>query len=331
MIEWELFFHHYNAATISTRKLDPNALIIFICGSYGDIFPNLCLMKDVVSYHNKDAIILIDKKWALLAQRFVFEKISFVFLDSEQQFKNALMSEGRPYIFLEGWVYPTLTTLHPFLVYIHQQGYMTIYDIFKVILNLPKETEFIAPALSLNRYQQIIENFHQTGCRPGETCILSFEMNSNTAVPHELIIKIVNALEASKIDVLLNISSTFGNTSWAVGDLEKIKKISLPQDAPIEMVEYAGAHLGPMHGLSTILANFRTKAKIGLVADCREKLVTNVGGEKLDSHWWLLFSKLSPADLHPSNDYSEFVVEKGLEDLFFHQLQDWASTILVTK
>jgi len=331
MVEWEVFFRHFNAASIASRKLDPDALILFICGSYGDVFANLSLIDNVVSHHNKKVVVIIDKKWSLLSQRFAFEKVTFFFVENEQQFKNALMSEGRAYIFLEGWIYPTLTTLHPHLVYIHQQGYMTIFDIFKVILQIPKEVVFKVPALSFNRQQQIKEIFLQTGCRLGKTCILSFEMNSNTPVPYDLIVQIVTVLEACKIDILLNVTSTFGNNSWAVGELAKYKKISLPQDAPIEMVEYAGAHLGPMHGLSTILANFKTDAKIGLVADCRQKLVTNMGQEKLNSRWWMLFSNLSPRDLHPSNDYSEFVLDNDSEEIFFHELRQWASSLLLPK
>jgi hypothetical protein len=322
MVEWESFFNYYNAAAIFSRTLNPNALILFNCGSYGDVFPNMSLLAEVVRIHKKPLIVILDKKWVSLIDRFKNTHIEFILINNEQEFKNSLMSEGRHYIFRPGWIYPLLPTLHPLICDFVFEGYVTDFEIKKTILHLPKTTKYELPQISDSRRNQLREQFKETGARPGKTCIVSFGNNSNPSLPQNLIVNVINRVLQSNVDVLLNVASTFDTKTWVPTELEGLKKIHVPPDAPNEYIEIAGFHLGSTNGLSTILTNYLTKAKIGVMIDCTDKFITN-NGRLVESEWWLPYSKSQPQDINKCNKYSEFIIKDENTNSLLDCVGDW--------
>jgi hypothetical protein len=322
MVEWELFFKYFNAAKISTQNLNMSALHIFISGSYGDVFPNLALLHNVRKYHSNEVIVLIDEKWASLSYRFAQDGISFVSIGNEQAFKNSLMSEGRQYFLMPGWIYPVLPTLHPFLSDLQLDGYITDFEMKRAILRLPKEAKFELPEITNKRYLEIKKSLESAGCDLGNTCILSFENNSNPTISQNIIIELANMLIQKGITVALNVASTFNNKKWVPEALRNLPKISIPSDYPNEFVSLAGGHIGGLNGLSLILANFKTKAKIAVVADCTNPTIT-INGRQIKSEWWLNLSKVSPQDIYHGNNLCELNYKESQSSDFYSNARKW--------
>lgn len=323
MIEWEIFFNHFNLSRINTQELNPKALHLLICGSFGDVFPNVTLLNEVVKIHKKPVIALIHERWLPLTKRFQYEGVTFVYIKDEQAFKYSLMSEGRQYIFREGWLYPLLPTMHPLICDFVYDGYITDFELKKVILKLPRQTKFTLPKLPEWRFIELHRLFELTGCRAGRTCIFSFENNSNPSLPSEVLINAVRILKKNDIDIALNVASTYDKKSWVPDELSEIPKLKVPSDAPNEFVAIAGGHLGGPNGLTLILANFETDAKVGMVVDCTEDEIIN-NGRSVRPDSFLLYSKTSPQDVCTKNDFTEFVYKGQDFDDFEIKLDCWA-------
>jgi hypothetical protein len=326
MVEWEVFFKYFNSTRISTQSLDPNAFQILISGSYGDIFPNFALLKEVAKHHSRKVIAVVDEKWSSLLPRFANNDITYITIQNEQAFKQSLMSEGRPYVFMPGWVYPVLPTMHPFLTDLQLEGYITDFEMKKAILHLPRETKFVLPMVSSDRILELKFAIESAGCILGKTCILSFENNSNPAISEKIIEELVNILKGKGIHVALNVASTFNTKNWVPDSLSKLPKLRVPADAPNEFIELAGAHVGSFNGLSLILANFRTKAKVAVVTDCTSPTIT-IFGRQVQSEWWLNPSRISPQDICSENDYSELTYKTYDSIEFYRNFQQWAEEL----
>jgi hypothetical protein len=326
MVEWEVFFQSYNHARIITRSLNPDAFHLLVCGSYGDVFPNFALLNAVVQHHKHPVVVLVSERWSSLTTRFQFDNVTYALIKDEQGFKNSLMSESRPYIFMPGWLYPLLPTMHPLLSDLIFDGYVTDFELKKVILRLPKETQYILTPLPKQRLNELKERIDSANCRLGKTCILSFENNSNAKLPDNLLIEIVNVIQKHDIDIALNTASTFNKQSWVPPEIDYLPKVQVPEDAPNEFIELAGAHLGTINGLTAILANFKTNAKQGLIADLSNPMIINNGRELL-AESWLLLSKVALKDICIDNDYKEFIYHPSIAEDFKSHFTRWVADL----
>jgi hypothetical protein len=323
MVEWELFDEHFKSALYLSRKLDSEAFIFLIVGSYGDVFVNCSLLERAAIHHKRKIVALIDKRWSLIALRFSSESVNFILLDNEQQVKNSLMCQGQQYRFKPGFIYPLLSTMHPLLDQFWFNFYATDFEIKKLLLRLPKETSNKIPNIDYLRLAEIKKIFAETGARIGKTCILSFQSNSSPQLPSGVVASIVKIFNKNNIDVLLNAAHTF-NQDWIPSEISDIPRVKVPSDAPIEFIELAGYHIGTAHGLTQILANYPTKAKLALIADLSKEFTINNGAE-LKSEKVLLFGKSAPNDINSSNDYTEFPFTSSNLDTLLKSVEYWIS------
>jgi hypothetical protein len=322
MVEWEVFYDHFNAGQRLSRQLDSASYIFFNCGSYGDVYPNMALLENVAEYQNKKIIVLLDKRWEKLVNRFSSDRVSCVLIDSEQHLKNALMSERRVYRFEPGSIYPLLPTMHPLLDSFYFQGFVTDLELKKIILHLPITKEFTLPELSAQRKNEIIQIFKSTGCRNGKTFILSFNNNSSVSVSAVAVKKLAQLIKSVGFDVLINSAQTFGQDKNIETDLADFKNISLPADAPIEFVELAGYHIGTTNGLSQILYMFKNKAKTVAAVNTSNKKIT-VNGWTVEAEWLLKMSNCLGKHANIDNCYTE--VNFSNDDFDAESLLNWIS------
>jgi hypothetical protein len=321
MVEWEVFDEHFRSVLYLTRNLDGDSFIFLIVGSYGDVFVNFAFLETTAKHHQRKIIALVDKKWAPIALRFKSDNVTPLFLENEQQIKNSLMSLGHQYRFKPGFVYPLLATMHPLLDRFWFNFYATDFEIKKIILHIPKETKNIISKIDEQRLYEINKLFEATGARKGSSCIFSFQSNSNPSLPISVIVKLVKIFSQNNIDVLINSAHTF-DKEWAPPELAQIPSIKVPADCPVEFIETAGFHIGSIHGLTQILANYRTNAKMALVADLSNKFTIN-NGSRVEAEKVLLLKNASPTDICPENDYSEFSFNENTLEHFYDQVEKW--------
>jgi hypothetical protein len=142
----------------------------------------------------------------------------------------------------------------------------------------------------------------------------------------KVIVELVKILRKHNIDVLLNAAHTF-NQEWIPSEISDIPRTKVPSYAPVEFIEFAGFHIGTAHGLTQILANYRTKAKLAVVADLTKKFIVNNGTE-LSSEKVLLFKNSAPQDINNENDYSEFSLTINGLETFYRKVESWLSKSL---
>jgi hypothetical protein len=120
-----------------------------------------------------------------------------------------------------------------------------------------------------------------------------------------MLLDIVRILKNNNVDIALNVASTFDISNWVPPQLDYLPKLKIPADAPNEFIGIAGAHLGGLNGLTLILANFKTRGLVGVVADFTSPTLIN-NGREVQTDWWLSLQKSSPQDICPENDFTEF-------------------------
>jgi hypothetical protein len=211
--------------------------------------------------------------------------------------------------------------MHPLLDQFWFNFYATDFEIKKLLLRLPKRTENKIPKINKLRLDEVKNLFESTGARLGKTCIISFQSNSNPQLPTKIISEIAKVLRKKSLDVLSNSAHTF-NQDWVPAEMNDIPRVQVPGDAPIEFIELAGYHIGTAHGLSQILANYETKARLALVADLSNEFTIN-NGAKLEAERVLLFKKSAPQDINSKNDYTEYGFNIKDLNLLFQKIENW--------
>ena len=322
-VEWEFYDDYFGQAKVFEKGLDQNSLIFLNVGSFGDVFSCCTLFEQVSKYHQKKVIVIVDKKWELLAARFSSENVSYILISDEQVLKVSLMSEGKNYRFMPGKIYPTLPTMHPLLPDFLYWQIASDYQLYKVILHIPPTSQLFVPALSFSRLTEIRNQILSTGVRLGRTCILSFQANTISSLSTDLISHLVSVLLSYDIDVLLNSAHTFSIDEYVIKELEHIPRIKVPPDCPMEFVELAGAHCGSMMGLNAILISSRTNAMLSAVADFTHPTIKIVGRDVPVEHFGSFLS-YRKNEINPSNDYVEFIYNKNLNfSLFSNEFSEW--------
>lgn len=274
-MEWQDHYNHRFYTSTITRNIPSDHFVIFISGSYGDIFPNLCLIDSFIKIRNANVVLVLDRKWRELVSRFHQPMLKWVFIDNESQFKASLMAEGRPFYLKPGFVFPTLPTLHPFLAEAATTERMSDYEVKRLLLGLPVGEKMRLQKLSSERLAMAKNLIIECGCRLGKTVVLSFGTNSNKPIPQEVQQILADQIAAYGFDILINGAKTFEHIQNQ--KVRNYPTANIPPDMPIEFIEAAGYHAGSIHGLSVILATFPCKSSQFILYDLTEEFTSNNG------------------------------------------------------
>ena len=131
-MEWEA---QYSAREGLIRHLEsqalPDSYVLLLTGSFGDIFPNLALLKSFHESTGKRITVVISNRWSLLASRFSFEFVKYVLFEGRAAglIHQALLNSGRAFMRIPGYLYPLLPTLHPLVCDFILSGRVTDYEV----------------------------------------------------------------------------------------------------------------------------------------------------------------------------------------------------------
>ena len=266
-MEWQLQYR--NGAEMLTRverQLNQDEYIFFVTGSYGDIFPNLCLMEAFHSLFNKRVNIIINERWKTCSSRFQYDFLTYHFINNnfEAALRRNLPLAGRPYLREPGFIFPLLPTLHPWIAECVLTQRMTDYECKRLLLGLPYGTPLRMPDLNEERKTEIYNHLKNDLKMPsGQSAILAFSTNSNPTASIETQKFIANFLNENNISVFFNQAKTF-DRSYVGENYEQddYRTISVAADCPIEFIDYAGYYIGSTHGLTAIASTLPASAAI---------------------------------------------------------------------
>jgi hypothetical protein len=263
-MEWESYYKAFiSPVAVVENQLDPQSYVLHLSGSYGDILPNLALFREFHDKYKMPISCVIPEVWRELTGRFGYPFVRYYFLNSEFDLvlRRSLVLRGHFFLREPGSVFPLLPTLHPFLGDIALSERTTDFEIKRVLLGLPPSSPFDIPPVDETRAAEIHDVLRKMGLERGNTVVISFNTNSNPTASPETQEYICDQLVRSGFSLLINSHpGSRGQTS----DRLPGARFSIPPDCPFEVVEYCGAYLGSLHGLTNILGGMReVNAKLG--------------------------------------------------------------------
>ena len=327
MMEWQAYSNRYYSSQQLINQFNHDSYFFLVGGSYGDIFPNLSLIQKFIIKNKAVVHVIIDKKWEKLCQRFLTNNLNYIYINSEGQYRAALMLQNRIFSLLPGLVYPLLPTLHPHLGELACLGFISDPQVKKFLLKLDQSTKFERTYLHGKEKLTITKKFTDIllslNCRPGKTIVLSFENNSNPQLD-DLYIEYLLVLlsKYSDYDIIFNSATTFDNESKYSLLYGKYPTYQVPSDFPLEFVETAGYHIGTTHGLSMIISIYPNKIKHCLLIDISSEFINN-NGLKVRAEDWLSLEKFLANDYLKSNNLTEIFIDYRHLELFDSKLNNW--------
>ena len=280
-MEWETSFDHSQGLI---RRLEeaalPGSFVLLLTGSYGDIFPNLALLRSFHESTGKPVTVILSSRWSLCAARFSFGFVKYITFPPslQSQIHGAILNSGRPFKRSPGFLYPLLPTLHPLIADLILTGRVTDYEVKRLILGLEPKAPFFVPELSAARLTKVRSYLLERNIVLGKSVVLAFKTNSNPAPPHSIQMQILNHLQNENLDICINISDSFQELSTKESsEHRKASVVDIPCDAPVETVEMIGGYIGAAHGLTAILATFGDNKVIAQTTLAKPELIPNNG------------------------------------------------------
>lgn len=262
------------------RMFDSDTYIFFVCGSYGDVLPNLALLNSF-SKKNKECIgIVINERWAPLFKRFDGFNVKTIKINEkdDNRLRMALLSANVRFFREKGVVFPLLIVMHPWLTELILNQHVSDFEVKRALLGLPKGELIDYGFITEERGLEIESYLASKGVVKGKSVILSFSTNSNDTPSFECQKLIINLVKELGFTPVLNVAKT--SDAWEKGKVIKadsVVEIEVPCDAPFETIEYAGYHIGSMHGLTAILGSRKTDAKLATTIYTSNVKVENIG------------------------------------------------------
>jgi hypothetical protein len=327
MMEWQAYANRFYSTQQLINQFDHRTYFFLLGGSFGDLLPNLSLIREFILKNDAVVHVIIDSKWKKLCERFFFKNLNFIYINSEAQFRTALMQQNRIFSLLPGIIYPLLPTLHPNLGELAALGFISDTQIKKYLLKLDQNTNFTLPFINNNDDTKLRYSFSETllsiNCRPGKTIVLSFENNSNPPLDVLYLELLLNCIKDNNdFDILFNTSSTFNTDSIYSEYYQKFPTIQIPQDYPLEFIETAGYHIGTTHGLSMIISIYPNNIKHCLLIDASSDFIIN-NGQKVKSRDWLSLEKYLNQDYLKSNNLTEIFIDINNIKNFVESIDSW--------
>ena len=243
-------------------QLDKESYLIFITGSFGDVYGSLLLLEKFLDEYRTGISLIIDKRYHRLVERFAKPELVIYFLESDASLRGLLgVCRGR-YMLRPGEIYPTLPTMHPLIAEAVLSRRITIVEAWRLILGLPKATPLRINPLSpihveeLAQTKKYIEAF-------GRPTICIFASNqSNSRLPFPLLKIIVNNMREHGIEPVLNLTGS--NSLDEFRDLN-LSTLSIGPHLLIETCELFNGVVTTASGVSAILGMIPNKANVAVI------------------------------------------------------------------
>lgn len=327
MMEWQAYANRFYSTQQLINQFDHKTYFFLLGGSFGDLLPNLSLIREFIIINDTIVNIIVDSKWKKLCERFIFKNLNFIYINSELQFRVALMQQNRIFSLLPGIIYPLLPTLHPNLGELAALGFISDTQIKKYLLRLNQNTKFELPIINSNENNILRNGFNEIlislNCRPGKTVVLSLENNSNPPLHILHLELLLSCLKKNNdLDILFNTSSTFNTESIYSEYYQRFPTFQIPQDYPIEFIEAAGYHVGTTHGLSMIISIYPNHIKHCLLIDITSEFIVN-NGQKVIAKEWLSLENYLAEDYLKSNNLTEIFIDLNNLQKFSDSFDCW--------
>jgi hypothetical protein len=251
-MEWEMYHRQKRAVIEFERQLPNDRFVLFICGSFGDVYGVLLLLGSFIAYHKQAAILIIDKKYAGLERRFRHEGAEFLFIESETVLRALLQSSRERYALAHGEIYPTLPTMHPLMAEAQISRRITATEVFRLLLRLPKKAKLSLPPIDVeseSKLRELSNSVRNEHCR--SICFF-LGSQSNTELPDDLLGMIISNLLSAGCDVVINEIGVSAQR-LAFFKIWKVRYLKIEPAYLIEACELFHTVITPVSGVAAVL------------------------------------------------------------------------------
>lgn len=260
-MEWEDYHKQKRAIIEFERRLPPDSLALFICGSFGDVFGVLLLLSSFIRYHKRPVVLIIDKKYEGLERRFRHEGAAFLFIESEHTLRAVLQTSRERFALSAGEIYPTLPTLHPLVSEAQISRRITAVEAWRLLLRLPMKAHLNLPPIDIESESRLqkLSNVIKTGGRRSVCFFVGSQ--SNTELPDDLYAMIISTALSIGYEVYVNDVGVpdqrlVSFMNW------RAKFLRIEPAYVIEACELFDAVITPVSGVSALLCMISHKASV---------------------------------------------------------------------
>jgi hypothetical protein len=261
-----MFTYEHNSDSIAYKNIveifGRDSYIIYVSGSFGDIYLNLSLMSDFRKMIVGDIGLILPDRYSEMYKYFDLRGLKILVLNpNDFNFLNTLVRSNmhNGYYIKKGMIYPTLPSFHRMIIEFYNTGRIKGYDLYTGILNLPIDSSF--KNLTLTGPENELAKLHivNNGCRLGKTFVVSHYNNSHINQDINFWSNICHMLVESGYDVLVN--STPLHIKGESPLLSNYPKTTLPPHLCLQIIKEAGFSISGTNGLCTLLSVFGQNVK----------------------------------------------------------------------
>ena len=308
-MEWQSYHKRNRAITSFERRLTSDNLILFVCGSFGDIMGVLLLLRSFVAYHDLAITLLIDKKYVSLTRRFQQERVTFVLVESEQSLRILLQSSRERYALLPGEIYPTLPTLHPLVGEAVLSRRLTVVEGWRLVLRLPAKAKLYLPLLdpqNESALQSLSRNINSGNRR---TLCFFIGSQSNTELPDQLLERVILSFLSIGYDVFINETGVYDQRLNHFRTMT-VNFLRIDPAFLLEASELFTAVITPVSGVSALFSMIPHNSRV--VIHRAELNTTKISGS--DNFGYTLGSALDELE-------EDFISNAGVKEVMWPQDQ----------
>ena len=302
MFEWQIKYNNLDNFTKIQRVLPINESSFHVYGSFGDVYIQIAVLKELLEEKKEKFNVIIEEKYANLVNNALGQNIGKYYADGGvNQLFNEIGLLGKT----GNLPIRLLPTLYPGCSELIMAKRLYYSDFLRGIIGVEKKGYFSKiednDKLSIEA-EQIIK---AAGCEPGKTILLSLDNNTQKELTEEFWMRIIKNIAKQNKHILLNNSGTLSYKSASMLSELNIPKINVPPELAIALPTIAGGYIGGTNGFSTIQALFNDNIKgvhfINSI-ECTENRITDKFGNKFD-----------PEVLYHSKTWKETFRKKQIE------------------
>lgn len=256
------------------RDTSAESEIYVVHGSYGDIYWQLSVLKEIAQTGRK-VVILVDKKYEDLAVRSgAYERIIL----ADGQVINSCLNTVGLIGNERGLPIRLLPTLYPCIAELISAGDLD-YTVFLRTLVRSDRKGYYEPLEATEWHvREAAKHLNEAEVPAGRTVLLSCDNNTHKEFPEEFWLGIIRVVTEMNLTPCLNSAGTIGNYGRPklLSNVAGLKRISVPPSLAVSIVSACGYFIGGTNGFTGIQATFNKFAKGIHLINCTTQHGNNI-------------------------------------------------------
>lgn len=237
-----------------SRHVGVKDAIFQVHGSFGDVYIQLSVLKELID-RGASFAILIDEKYQRLAMTALGGRAQILFVN--QPHLNMILNRQRVLGFSKDLPIRLLPTLYPMVAELMVSGLLKYSDFLRFLIH--REVKQTGPFREIEGEGERIEaraQLESLRLRPGKTILISPFNNTQAPTPTKVLGHIIDIARAIGWDICVNTAASKIDFKSLYASHEDLVFFDVPAHIPVSFASLCGCYVGGTNGFSTIQALF---------------------------------------------------------------------------